>query len=80
LYPLPNNAYNQYKCGFKALGYIGMRIPVAAIPVAENKFIIENGKDGFLVRGEQEWKEKLSFLIENESIRKKMREKGRMKI
>lgn len=55
LYPLLNNAYNQYKCGFKALEYMAMEIPVLASPVGENKFIIENEIDGFLVSDEKGW-------------------------
>lgn len=80
LYPLLNNEYNKFKCGFKGLEYMAVGIPVVSSAVAENRLIIENGKDGFLVTGEEEWKERLSFLIENESIRKKMGEKGRKKI
>lgn len=77
LYPLIDNKYNQYKCGFKALEYMAMGIPVLASSISENKFIIDNGEVGFLVSHKQEWNEKLSFLIENEKVRKRIGEKGR---
>ncbi len=80
LYPLLDNEYNRYKGGFKALEYMAMEIPVIASPVAENKFIVEHGRDGFLVSNKNEWKEKLSYLIENESVRKNMGKQGRHKI
>jgi glycosyltransferase involved in cell wall biosynthesis len=80
LYPLLNNKYNQYKCGFKALEYMAMEIPVVANSVAENKFIVENGKDGFLISNESNWKEYISYLIENKNIREKMGKEGRSKI
>jgi glycosyltransferase involved in cell wall biosynthesis len=80
LYPLLDNEYNRHKCGFKALEYMGMGIPVVASPIGENKFIIENGKDGFLASSEKEWEESISYLIENQSIREKMGKKGRDKI
>jgi len=80
LYPLLNNAYNQYKCGFKALEYMAMEVPVLASPVGENKFIIENEIDSFLVPDEKGWIERLSSLVENESIRKKMGNIARKKI
>lgn len=80
LYPLLDNKYNQYKCGFKALEYMAMEVPVIASPVGENTFIIENGKDGFLVSNEKEWEESLSYLIENEDVRKRMGKVGRNKI
>ena len=80
LYPLLDNEYNRYKCGFKALEYMGMGIPVVASPIGENKFIIENGKDGFLASSEKEWEESISYLIRNENTRKKMGKKGKNKI
>jgi len=80
LYPLLNNAYNQYKCGFKALEYMAMGVPVLASPVGENKSIIENEIDDFLVPDEKGWIEKLSCLIENEGIREKMGNIARKKI
>ena len=80
LYPLLNNKYNQYKCGFKALEYMAMEVPVVASPVGENTFIVENGKDGFLASNESEWIENIPYLIENKSIRKRMGKIGRDKI
>lgn len=80
LYPLLNNEYNQYKCGFKALEYMAMGVPVVASPVGENKFIIESGKNGFLASNEREWGKYLSCLIEDEYVRKKMGGSGRKKI
>ena len=80
LYPLLDSAYNQYKCGFKALEYMAMGVPVVASPIGENKFIIENEIDGFLVSDEKGWIEKLSCLVENEGIREKMGNVARKKI
>jgi len=80
LYPLFNSEYNQYKCGYKALEYMAMRIPVVASPVGENSFIIEHGKEGFLVSNKNGWEEALSCLIKNEKLRKEMGELGRRKI
>jgi len=59
---------------------MAMGVPVLASPVGENKSIVENGKDRFLISKEKDWEEKISYLIENESIRKKMGEKGRKKV
>jgi len=80
LYPLLNNTYNQYKCGFKALEYMAMGVPVLASPIGENKFVIENEIDGFLISKGDEWVEKLSYLLENKGIRKKMGNVARKKI
>jgi len=80
LYPLIDNEYNKYKCGYKALEYMAMKIPVVASPIGENKTIIKNGKDGFLAVNENEWKEYISYLIKNKEFRERMGENGRKKV
>ncbi len=80
LYPLLNNEYNQYKSGGKLLEYMAMEIPQVASTVGENKFLIENGEDGFLAPDEEAWKENISYLIENTELRRRMGKLGRKKI
>lgn len=80
LYPLLDNEYNRYKGGFKALEYMAMEIPVLASPIGENKFIIEHGQDGFLVKNEKDWERYLFYLAGNESVRRNMGKKGRSKV
>ncbi len=80
LYPLLNNEYNQYKCGGKLLEYMAMEVPPIASPVGENKLLIKNGEDGFLASNEEEWKENISYLIENTELRRTMGKLGRKKI
>ena len=59
---------------------MAMRVPVLANSVSETKLIVENNIDGFLVSKEEEWTEKISYLIENEEIRRKMVIMARKKI
>ncbi len=80
LYPLINNEYNLYKCSLKALEYMAMEVPVIASPVGENKIVINAGKDGFLASNTKEWEENISYLIENEAVRKRMAKLGRKKV
>jgi len=80
LYPLLNNEYNSYKCGFKALEYMAMKVPPVASPVGENKILIENGEDGFLTSNEKEWEESLLYLVKDRDLRKRMGEAGRRKV
>ena len=47
-------------------------IPCVASPVGINKELIRDGENGFLATTEEEWYEKLSLLIENPEIRKRM--------
>jgi glycosyltransferase involved in cell wall biosynthesis len=80
LYPLLDTEFNKYKCGYKALEYMAMEIPVVASPVGENRYILEDGRDGLLASNQRQWYEKLSLLIESEEIRRRMGKAGRDKV
>ena len=69
VYPLVNNDFNSYKCGFKALEYMAMKIPVVSSPITVNKEIVLNDENGFLVNSSQEWVEALEKLIINKDKR-----------
>ena len=75
--PLPDNEWTQGKCGMKGLQYMALGIPTIMSPVGVNKDIIQDGKNGFLASSKEEWIEKLSLLIENESLRTQLGEAGR---
>jgi len=77
LMPLPNNEWTQGKCGMKGLQYMALGIPTIMSPVGVNNDIIRDGENGFLAATEEEWVEKLSLLIEDASLRKKLGEAGR---
>ncbi len=77
LMPLTNNEWNLGKCGFKALQYMALEIPAVCSSVGVNKEIITDGLSGFLATSEEEWIDKLSCLIKNASLRKKLGKEGR---
>ena len=78
--PLPDDEWSKGKCGFKALQYMAMEIPPVISPVGVNTEIVEEGVNGFLASTEDEWVEKISFLIENPSQRQAMGERARKTI
>lgn len=65
LYPLDSGPFNDYKCGFKALEYMALGIPVVASNVAANRDIVVDGKTGFLVENQAGWIEAISTLAGN---------------
>lgn len=67
--PLPDDAWAKGKCGLKGLQYMGLEIPAVMSPVGVNTEIIEDGVNGYLAAGEDEWVEKLSALIDSEELR-----------
>jgi len=75
--PMPDSDWTRGKCGFKALLYMSMQIPCVCSPVGVNKEIIQDGVNGFLALSEREWIDKLSALIENEDLRKRIGRAGR---
>lgn len=76
--PLPDNEWTRGKGGYKLLQYMACGIPCVASPVGVNTEIMQDGFNGFLVRNEEEWVEKLSLLIENPGLRRKMGKRGRV--
>lgn len=69
LYPLIENDFNKFKCGFKALEYFALKIPVVSSDIAMNREIIEHNVNGFFANNTHEWIEKLTLLIQDKSLR-----------
>ncbi|MDD5617696.1 MAG: glycosyltransferase family 4 protein [Candidatus Omnitrophica bacterium] len=72
LYPLPKNEWVMGKGGLKALQYMGMGIPVVCTRVGAVLNFIQDGVNGFLADSDQEWIEKISRLIKNADLRKRI--------
>lgn len=75
--PLPDDAWSKGKCGLKGLQYMALGIPSVLSPVGVNVEIIQDGANGFIAHNEEEWIQKLSLLIENRELRKKIGKAGR---
>ena len=78
--PLPDDEWSKGKCGFKALQYMAMGMPTVASPVGVNTLIIEDGVNGLLCSTHAEWIEKISTLINDTGLRKKIGEAGRQTV
>jgi len=68
------------KCGLKILQYQGVGVPVVCTPVGINWDLVQDGENGFWATGQREWVEKLSILIEDSHLRKRMGLRGREKV
>ena len=80
LYPVIADDFNLYKCGFKALEYMALGIPVIISPVGANSYVVSEGIDGYHADGKKEWVNTLSSLITDQAARKKMGQAGRVKV
>lgn len=77
IYPLIDNLWARGKAGFKAIQYMAVGVPVVASSVGMVKDFIKDGVNGFLVNSDEEWVKKLSDLMEDEALRKKIGLEGR---
>ncbi len=80
LYPLPNEEWVYGKSGLKALQYMALGIPTVATAIGANYRVIEEGISGYLVASQEEWVNRLSDLILNPELRKKIGEKARLRV
>lgn len=77
LYPLLPGGSNEYKCGFKALEYMAMKIPVVSSDVAENREIIKDGENGFFATDSNSWESSIARFIDDSRLRAQMGLAGR---
>lgn len=75
--PMPNTPWAQGKCGFKALQYMSVGIPVVCSPVGANREIVVHGENGLWSRTAEEWVSALRQLIDDRSLRTRMGQAGR---
>jgi glycosyltransferase involved in cell wall biosynthesis len=78
--PLPNDEWAKGKCGFKALQYMALEIPVVCSKVGANIKIIDHNMCGFLCSTTEEWSFYLQNLIDDISLRAKFGKAGRKKV
>ncbi len=78
--PLIDSPWERGKCGFKLIQYMGCSLPVLGSPVGVNSEIVEDGKNGFLVTSEEEWKNSLELLIQEQQLRGQFGKEGRNKV
>lgn len=75
--PLSDNQWAAGKCGFKALQYMALGMPVVASPVGVNQHIVQHQQNGYLANTPTDWVDYLSQLIESAPLRAKLGQHGR---
>jgi glycosyltransferase involved in cell wall biosynthesis len=77
LMPLPDDEWARGKCGLKALQYMALGIPPVVSPVGVNATIVRHGFNGFCASSEEEWVDRLAWLLEDESLRQRLGREAR---
>jgi glycosyltransferase involved in cell wall biosynthesis len=70
--PLKADIWAEGKCGFKGLQYMALGITAIMSPIGVNTSIIQDEENGFLAQTPQEWKDKLTKLLHNSTLRKEI--------
>ncbi len=75
--PLPDNAWERGKCGFKLIQYMACGKPVIGSPVGVNRKIIKHGINGYQAKNIDEWIWAINKLKDDPKLRQKMGKVGR---
>jgi glycosyltransferase involved in cell wall biosynthesis len=70
--PLEDTLWERGKCGAKLLEYMAAALPAVCSIVGENRRIVDNGVNGFLVNGRDEWVSALSKLARDPDLRRRV--------
>jgi glycosyltransferase involved in cell wall biosynthesis len=76
LAPLADDRFTKGKCGYKILQYHAAGLAVVASPVGVNAEYVHDSVTGFHAVNTSQWIDKISQLIENAELRKKMGQEG----
>jgi glycosyltransferase involved in cell wall biosynthesis len=77
LYPLENGVWERGKTSFKTIQYMAVAVPGVISRVGAACDIVVEGENGLLAEDDHEWLAKLSRLIEEPALRRKLGENGR---
>ena len=80
LAPLGDDPWSRGKCGFKAIQYMAMGLPPVASRAGVYPEIIQEGVNGFLAGPVEEWEEKISRLIGDRDLRRRVGEAAREEV
>lgn len=77
LMPLSDDEWSRGKCGLKALQYMALGIPPVVSPIGINASIVRDSVNGFYARTEQEWVDRITILLNDESLREAVGKEAR---
>ncbi len=70
--PLNDDPFNRGRLGYKMIQYMAVGVPVIAADVGLNRTVVNSGQNGYLVKNEDEWVEKIEHLATHPDVRRVM--------
>lgn len=78
--PMPDTPWTRGKCGYKALQYMAVGIPLVCSPVGAATEIVRPGVDGLLPRTPGEWHDALAKLLADADLSARLGGSGRTRV
>jgi len=75
--PLTDDEWSLGKCALKAIEYMACAVPTIASSVGENKYLIDDGNNGFLASGISEWVNKINLLKNDPNLAERIGKVGK---
>src|SRR6185436_1314046 len=75
--PLNTDPFYRAHLGHKMIQYMAVGIPVVASHSEINATVVEDGVNGFLVKSDDEWVQRLSELLDDAALRNRLGAAGR---
>jgi glycosyltransferase involved in cell wall biosynthesis len=72
LMPLDYDSWTRGKCGYKALQYMAVGVPVVCSPVGMNVEIVQQGQTGLLAADLDDWERQLTLLVNAPDLRQRL--------
>jgi len=72
LMPLDDDPWTRGKCGYKALQYMAVGVPVVCSPVGMNSRIVTDGETGLLAADLNGWERQITRLLDSPSLRQQL--------
>jgi glycosyltransferase involved in cell wall biosynthesis len=80
LMPLEDDSWARGKCGYKALQYMAVGVPVVCSPVGMNVEIIREGENGLLAGDADDWQRQISRLVDSPELSDRLGAAGRRSV
>lgn len=78
--PLFDTPWEKGKCSYKLIQYMACGLPTVASPIGANLDVVVPNETGFFAQSENDWVEKIDFLLRDPDVRRRFGQSGRKRV